>query len=136
MTRGTSGLAGRLLAEFAIIFVGVVLAFQFENWRETRVDREREREALAALAEDFRANARNLDETLVAQRRTSDAVRLWLRAAAGVDPGVGTDSLGVVFGHAVSWYAEELVSGAWDGLTSSGDVGLLRTVHAVVTGVP
>lgn len=84
---------GRLLAEFAIIFVGVVLAFQFENWREAQVDREREAEALVALGADFEANLRNLDDTLEGQRRTAEALHLWLLASAGGDTGASADSL-------------------------------------------
>lgn len=122
--RGETG--RRLAAEFAIIFVGVVLAFQFENWRESRQDREREGEALQALAEDFRVNRDRLADTRRSQSLTLEALDVWLRAAAGVDPGLPADSLGMFWPFAISWYGEETLSGAYDGLTSSGDLGLLR----------
>jgi len=120
------GFVRRLVAEFAIIFVGVVLAFQFENWRESRQDREREGEALQALAEDFRVNRDRLSETRRSQSMTVQALGVWLRAAAGKDPVASADSLGVFWPYAISWYGEETLSGAYDGLTSSGDLGLLR----------
>ena len=126
MSRPGASLAVRLLSEFAIIFVGLVLAFQFENWRESRVDAERAEEALAALAADFEVNLRRLDETRIQQQRTVDAIHVWLRATSGLDAGASPDSLGWIFPTAISWYAEETVSGAWDALTSSGDLGLLR----------
>lgn len=116
----------RLAAEFAIVFVGVVLAFQFENLRETMRERDREEEALHALATDFAFNRDRLAETIEAQKRTVDALSIWLRASAGRPVDVGADSLGHLFPYAISWYAEELVSGAYDALIASGDIGLLR----------
>lgn len=109
-----------------MIFVGVVLAFQFENWREDRRDREREAEALEALAADFRANVVNLDVTLVQQRRSAGALAMWLETATDGEADVDRAVLASEWPFAISWYAEEMVSGAWDGLTSSGDAGLLR----------
>ena len=125
MSRVGSRLVGRLLAEFAIIFVGVVLAFQFENWREARADREREAEALEALAADFSVNRSRLSTTLRSQNNALHFSRTWLRAVAG-DPNVPYDSLAYMWPGALSWYQEETLSGAFDALTSSGDIGLLR----------
>ena len=116
----------RLAAEFAIIFVGVVLAFQFENWRESRQDRERETESLQALAQDFETNREILRITTASQEETMDAMGLWLGATSGAGAGVPLDSLGSVFPVAISWYGEEIVSGAFDALIGSGDIGLVR----------
>lgn len=115
----------RLSAEFAIIFIGVVLAFQFEDWRDRRNDRVREGEQLAALLSDFTINRDLLNQTMEAQGWVRDALGLWLPAVSGVPREVSLDSLGRAYPWAISWYGEETVSGAWDALLGSGDAGLI-----------
>jgi len=51
-----------LAAELVIVVLGILIAFQVENWRESRVEREVEAVALAGLANDLSA-----DLTLIAR---------------------------------------------------------------------
>lgn len=118
-------LALRLLAEFAIIFVGVVLAFQFEGWRDQRNEEVRETAQLRALASDFERNRAALSRTIRDQAVTTEAVNQWRLALSGRPLSLSLDSLGTMYPYALSWYAEETVSGAWDALLASGDAGLI-----------
>ena len=45
-----------LAAELVIVVLGILIAFQVENWRESRAEREAEAVALAGLASDLSAD--------------------------------------------------------------------------------
>ena len=124
--RRTRNVAGTLAAEFGIIFVGVVLAFQFESWGDRREGRARETDQLEALAADFAVNQQSLVNTVEAQERSFSALTEWWMATSGRPVSVSMDSLGALYPYAISWYAEEAVSGAWTALLASGDAGLIE----------
>lgn len=118
-------LALRLLAEFAIIFVGVVLAFQFESWNDRRSEYDRETEQLRALASDFDLNKAALATTIEDQAASVEEINTWRLALSGRPITISLDSLARMYPSALSWFAEETVSGAWDALLASGDAGLI-----------
>ena len=119
-------LVTRLVAEFAIIVFGVLVALQLEGWRDALRDREKEGEQLEALRADFEANARGLDETIALQRRSVEAhEELLHRFGPDIDP-ISPDSLATIYGYGTTWYAFEPVTGAYDALLNSGDIGLIR----------
>lgn len=120
------GFLAQLAAEFLIIVVGVLVAFQFDAWRDRQVSRDREQEQLLALEIDFEANARELQATLRAQRRALTAVGDLLDQYGPTPPRISVDSTATLLVYALSWYAVETVSGAYDALLASGDIGIIR----------
>jgi len=52
-----SATIGRLAADFVIIVAGVLAALGVDQWRESRLDRERERQLLQSLILDLRADS-------------------------------------------------------------------------------
>jgi hypothetical protein len=127
MTNTSKGtIAARFLAEFALIVVGVLVALQVESWRDGRTEAARESEQLAALESDFLVNRDRYAETIADQERmmkhSAELLRLLARQTE-----VSPDSMArlVLYG-ALSWYEVEPVTGAYDALIASGDIGLIR----------
>lgn len=128
-TSSRVSLGFRLVAEFCVIIVGVLVALQFEGWRDLRRDEAREAEQLEALLDDFQSNVSRLEETTLAQRVVLDASDLLLD---DFETGRSTRSPSTVshlFADALSWYAVEPVTGAYDALIASGDIGLLQSTE-------
>jgi hypothetical protein len=115
----------RGVAEFAIIVLGVLVAFQFESWSDARSDRGREAEQLAALRIDLSTNASRLRSTIAAQERVVAAADELLLQFGPDAPDLTADSVAALYPYAISWYAVETVSGAYEALLASGDIGLL-----------
>ena len=118
--------AGRALAEIAIIIVGVLIAFQVENWRTERDSREQEAAQLAALRIDFLENISRLEEVIALEEGVVDAQSRLLRIANRVDPRPTDAELVGVIPEAQSFYRLKAVMGAYQSLVSSGDLRLLR----------
>ena len=117
---------GRAIAEIAIIIVGVLLAFQVENWRMERDSRDQEAAQLAALRTDFLENISRLREVIALQKSVVDAQSRLLRIANQLDPRPTESELGSVITEAQSFYRLKAVMGAYQSLVSSGDLRLLR----------
>lgn len=116
----------RLVAEFTVIVLGVLVALQLEGWRDELIDQDREQEQVEALQADFVVNARILDETIALQRRALDAAETLLLQFGPEAGELHPDSVAVIFALGTSWYGFEAVTGAYDALLNTGDIGLLR----------
>jgi hypothetical protein len=116
----------RMLGEFTVIVVGVLVALQLEAWRDRSAEAGRESEQLSALHSDFMANRARYAATIDDQRRMlehSEALLSVMGRQAAVPP----DSMGSLLGYgALSWYEVEPVTGAYDALIASGDIGLIQ----------
>lgn len=112
--------------EILVVIIGVLVALQVDTWRTARSDSTREREQLEALKEDFASNRDRYAATIEVQERMQTLSVSLLRVMAQgtvVDP----DSFGeMVIGGALSWYEAEPVTGSYDALIASGDIGLLK----------
>jgi hypothetical protein len=123
--RGSLGF--RLVAEFCVIIVGVLVALQFEGWRDLRRDEAREVEQLEALLGDFQSNVSRLEQTLVLQRSVLEASAVLLEEFQAGRSTRSPSTVSRLFADALSWYAVEPVTGAYDALIASGDIGLLQS---------
>ena len=119
----------RILPEFVTIVVGVLVALQVESWRDAREASGRELEQLVGLRSDFAANRERYESTMLDQERM---IRLSRALLIVIDQkeSVPSDSVALMFDSgATSWYEVEPVTGAYDALIASGDIGLLRDVE-------
>ena len=119
-------MTGQSIAEIAIIIVGVLIAFQVENWRIDRDSVEQEAAQLAALRADFLENASRLREVIALQEKVVDAQSRLLRIASRIDPRPRKDELIQLITTSQSFYRLKAVMGAYRSLVSSGDMRLLR----------
>lgn len=117
----------RAAAELALIFVGVLLAFQFETWQGSREDALRATEQLQALEVDFLETRDRLTATILQQERMLKLSATLVDMVDGIRPVTADpDSIRSMFGGgALSWWRSEPVTGAYDAMISAGDVGLI-----------
>ncbi|MDX1579448.1 MAG: hypothetical protein R3266_13255 [Gemmatimonadota bacterium] len=126
MTRRSGAIPfGRLLAEFAVIVIGVLVALLTESWWQERGERREEREALVRIHDEIVADSLRLQRT-----------GLWLDfviPAADRVPEIltGRDTLPLT-GQLALLYAAATVNQTgylfwtWDELRETGRTGLIR----------
>jgi hypothetical protein len=120
------GLAGsslpwkRLLAEFAVIVAGVLIALAVDAWWGRRQEREQAREYLEQLLVDFQETERRLRGTVAGERERLERVSLVIdRALHGPLP--HADSLDLPTGY----NQFEPLTGTLTALVQGGDLRLL-----------
>jgi hypothetical protein len=120
--------AARLLGEFFVIVVGVFVAFQVEDWTDARENVQRETILLEALLADFDSNRENFRATVRSEQVVLDRARELL---AIMDRGDAPTADSVVFlaSRSFAWHTVEPVTGAYDAMISSGELGLIRDSH-------
>jgi len=119
----------RALGELTIIIVGVLIAFQVESWRDAQGARRSEQVQLAALISDFEETQSRIDEVIRSQRGTLAAIDQVLLISSGQVDEPASDSMRVLFAKLFTFYRLEPVTGAYDALVSSGNLGLLRNAE-------
>jgi hypothetical protein len=127
----------RILGEFVVIVVGVVVAFQFENWRIATTERNREQEHLVALQLDFSENVSRFARVIEQQQEVVDR-SVALLSIMERRTRVSSDSISLLISSAMSWFRVEPMTGAYDALVGAADVDLisnpnLRRRLAVIT---
>ena len=108
-----------------MIVVGVLIAFQVDQWNDRRQDSAAERRQLQALQADFEVNESRLRSSVQRQRRTLDAIGVLIRIHEGRESAPTPDSAAALVVQANLFSRFENVSGAYDALVSSGDIGLV-----------
>jgi hypothetical protein len=112
----------RLLAEFAVIVAGVLIALAVDSWWERQQERNREEEYLRQLLNDFQKSEQRLRGTIEAETKRVGAVNSVIgRALRGPLP--QADSLELPTGYD---YFEPL-TGTLTALVQGGDLRLLRS---------
>lgn len=114
----------RLLAEFAVIFLGVTLSLLADDWRQSRNDLEAERRALQGLLVDLEDDSAALAQ-LETQTVTHDRAAMWLYQRVG-DPEVDADSVIQRLGATQDFGVFGLLRASYTGLLSTGQLGLIR----------
>ena len=118
--------SGRALAEFGMIVIGVVLAFQVENFREGRELQERGAIQLEALQSDFSESRVRLDLVMEQQSGLLAAQLELIRIIHGQSERPGVDSLRYLVERSRRFHRLEPLTGAYDALVASGDLRLIR----------
>lgn len=114
----------RLIAEFVVIFLSVILALLADDWRDYRQDRADERANLELIVADIREDGENLRAyARQLEARDDDAVR-FLRLLD--DPAASTDSLWVLMRRITRDYNHRPVTSAFDGLREAGRLELIQ----------
>lgn len=120
------GVTGRAIGEIAIIIIGVLIAFQFEDWRGERELREQEIAQLYALQADFIENVNRLQSVIDRQEVVvSSQIRL-LEVIHGHQDMPDEEVLKKLVTDSFMFFRLEEVLGAYQALVSSGDLRLIR----------
>jgi len=114
----------RLLAEFAVIFLGITLSLLADDWRQSRNDLVAERRALQELLVDLAGDSVLLGE-LLSQTETHDRAAMWLYQRVG-DPRVEADSVIEQLGATQGFDVYNLLRASYTGLLSTGQLGVIQ----------
>ena len=113
-------------AEFLTVFLGVILAFLAEDWREYRGDRAEEAQVLESLAGDFVENREERDIRMAWQTKaTANLIELDAQLASAPIGSVVpiSDTLLTATLYAATY---DPARGIVDALLSSGRLGIIR----------
>jgi len=114
----------RLIAEFLVIFLSVILALLADDFRDYRADREAERTNLELILSDLRADGENLrDYAEVLERADRDALR-FLELLE--QPDVSRDTLWTLAMGLTRHFNHRPRTTAFDGLRDAGRLGLIQ----------
>ena len=115
------------VGEIVLVMVGILLALQVNNWNEERKDYSTEKELLGALKTDFLETKARLNETIKLQNEVVLYSRHLLILFETNNLLEKKDSIAefVTYG-ALSWWRAEPVTGTFDAMVSTGDIGLLK----------
>jgi hypothetical protein len=114
-----------ILAEIAIVVVGILIAFSLNSWWEGRAAAEREREHLSALRGDFEQNVQRLNGLARSQdlvSRASEELLLVTRGHASATP----DSVDRLMSEVFSSDQFDPVMGAYENLVNSGGLAQIK----------
>jgi hypothetical protein len=116
----------RLLGEFAVIVLGILLALAVDSAVDAAGARKREAEYLSTLRQDFRADSARLVGMLASLREIAGASGelIKLRTAAG--PTISADSIAKLIRDANSFEIFTPSSSAVQAIIDSGDLRLFR----------
>jgi len=121
-----------------VIIVSILLAFGIDAWWSERQERVDEKEALAQLESDFRANASQLDTIRYYHQRALDAsYEILARAGLGGQP-LGEPSTAELVLHVGSAWNYDPVLGGINSLIQSGKLGILQndSLRVAIAGWP
>jgi hypothetical protein len=127
MSKRSDKLRWRLLAEFSVIVLGVLVALAVDSWVGGRADLQRETQALLGLRADLLINTADLSE--LSEANAVQVARLeWLRSfPADGSVRFPADSLWAITSaaNATGSYAPRLAS--YEALVSTGELRLIRS---------
>jgi hypothetical protein len=115
------------MSEIVLVVIGILIAFQINNWNQNRIQLKQEQKILLSLKTDFIESKVRLLESMGMQknvvRKSSDLIKIY----EGKIPRPINDSITnfLAFG-AHSWYREELLTGAYDAFINAGNSELIR----------
>ncbi|WP_019668593.1 DUF6090 family protein [Eudoraea adriatica] len=113
--------------EIVLVVIGILIALQINNWNEQRKDNLIEKELLKGLVIDFTETKSRLKETINLQNTAfSYGKRLLLLYETNRLLEKKDSIAGFVGYGALSWWRAEPVTGTYDAMVSTGNIGLIR----------
>ncbi len=118
---------GTLIAEVFVVVIGIFIGLQVDDWNSERKERIDEQLYLAELMEDFTANQAILDETTELLKETLVAMNGLMEQSALEAPTWSVQELNAAVRLIQDMPSFFPVSRAYDNLTGSGDLKILRS---------
>ena len=115
----------RAVTEFVVIVVGVLVALQFEEWRDEREAQSRGRAAVVALRADLAETLARIEGDIRRQNRTLEAQRQLLQLSEGSADLPPPDSMAALVTRAIMYQRLEPVTGSYDALVNAGDLRII-----------
>ena len=115
------------VGEILLVVIGILIALQINNWNEARKDQATEKQLLDALRTDFLETKARLGETILLQKSVVSCSRRLLNLYENDKLLEMRDSIGDYVGFgALSWWRAEPVTGTYDAMVSTGNIGLIK----------
>lgn len=116
-----------LLSELFVVVLGILVAFQVDEWRSERELQEQENAQLYALHADFTENVKRLERVIDRQEKevVASQTRL-LRIIHGHEIKPNEEVLKTLVTYSFMFHRLEEVLGAYEALVGSGDMSLIR----------
>jgi hypothetical protein len=115
----------RILVESAAIVVSILLAFGIDAWWQSHLDRQREREIITALQDDFARNLQSAAQAISFHEAALVRFARLRRMSATEISALPQDSANGYAALAAP-YTFDAIRGNLDALIGSGEMGLLR----------
>jgi hypothetical protein len=116
-----------VVIEVLVVVIGLLLAFQLDGWRETRLERQEERTYIDRLTTDIETDIPEIEHAIELQKLRLELVDLLIEVAREPQAAL---TMPAVFMGAVSQaaytYTPELTSHTFENLRSTGDLKLIR----------
>ncbi len=115
------------IGEIALVVIGILIALSINNWNEQRKDNLTEKELLRGLIMDFSETKSRLNETINLQNTAFSYGKRLLLLYETNRLLEKKDSIAAFVGFgALSWWRAEPVTGTYDAMVSTGNIGLIR----------
>ena len=120
------------IGEIILVVIGILIALQINTWNENRKAANEELKILKALQEDFKVSKERILGTIKAQTNSIEYSHILIEIyeRQNIDEfqyfDTHLDSLSNLIGYGTSWFREELVTGAYNSLTSAGKIDLIQ----------
>jgi hypothetical protein len=129
----------RKAAEFVVIVVSILVALGGDAWWDGRVERREEREAIAALEDEFTASLRDLESGSQRHQEIAAAIRRLLEWTGPRPDLPGGDAVAAALNDAIGTYTTyNDRRGVLDGVIASGGLRLIQndSLRAMLAGWP
>jgi len=130
LLRRLRAVAASFVGQTVMIVVGVLVAFNFDRWNQTRQERVTTEGQVLALHEDMAENAHQLQRVLRLQCNSLDVTRDFLRRGSLTPP---PDTLQRMIGESLSWYRLEPSMAAYEVFVGSGDLTRVSDLELLET---
>ncbi len=120
------------IGEIILVVIGILIALQINNWNENRKASIEEIKILKALESDFKVSKQRIEETIEIQSIVMDYSQILINIHENEDQNqiqyfdTHLDSLNNLIAYGTSWYRAEPITGAYNSLTNSGKIDLLK----------
>jgi hypothetical protein len=120
------------IGEIILVVIGILIALQINTWNENRKATNEEIKVLKALQADFMISKDRIEGTIKSQSKVLGYSKTLINICERQDKtefhyfNTHLDSLSYLIGYGTSWYREELVTGAYNSLTSAGKIDLIQ----------
>ena len=115
------------VGEIVLVVIGILIALSINNWNEQRKDNLTEKELLKGLITDFSETKSRLDQTIKLQNKSFSYGKRLLLLYETNRLFEMKDSIAPFVGYgALSWWRAEPVTGTYDAMVSTGNIGLIR----------
>ena len=119
-------LAGRAAGEVLLVVVGILIAFQFEDWRAARQVAQEEERVLRSIDADLEQTLARIDDVRGFQSRALEAKWTLVSMALGEQTAATADSLATLVTWAGTWWRLEPVTETYDALVGAGELDLIQ----------